>query len=630
MFSNKYTQSAVAAVLISTLAACSSGGGDSAGLGTTDVTSSGAITAFGSVIINGVRYETENSRIVSEDDGTEIAVNPSDDQLKQILGLGEVITVRGTRTDDSNGVANTIRVDDELVGEITVVNPDGSFEVLGQTVSVTPDTIIDNSIIEDARGGANVPADQRLGDLPETLDQLIAANMVVEVNGFPSQNGIEATRIEDVTGQTAPDGGELDDEVKGFVSQLVPGVSFKINDLTVSYSAGVLDDEDFAGRDLADGDFVEVHGAIVPGMSPLTMDATRIELEDDLVDDDFDSGEVEIEGVVQKVIPDAIGTGGTIVINGEDIRVDDVSLFSEGLRIEIKGTMLSDGSILVVRVEDESEDTVRTEDVVVSSVPGANGSFTTRLGITVTPSDRSRLEDDTIEDDDGLTIEQFLSGIDGQRIEARGFPMNSDTVWTRLEIEDTNDAGCRLRGPVESVDEPNSSFDIMGVTIDVSNVSENNFEGSNDQPIGRQAFFDQLINQLSQGVIVQASSDSDATNNGCNNLEMIAREVEFEPADDVLFDDDGNLGDVNDNEITGAVSNVTTSTFDAGGETITVTENTLIDSSIIEAARGVEIANDQPYGTLTESLSELLPTGLNVVVGVDRSSGVVALIIEDI
>jgi hypothetical protein len=629
MFSNKYTQSALAAVLISTLAACSSGGGDSgsAGLGTTDVTSSGAITAFGSVIINGVRYETENSRIISEDDGREIAVNPSDDQLKQILGLGEVITVRGTRTDDSNGVANTIRVDDELVGEVTVVNPDGSFEVLGQTVSVTPDTIIDDSIIEAARGGANVPADQRLGDLPETLDQLIAAGMVVEVNGFPSQNGVEATRIEDVTDLAV--GGGLDDEVKGFVSQLVPGSSFKINNLTVHYDVSVLDDEDFAGRDLAEGDFVEVHGD--PDGNASSMNATRIELEDDLVDDDFTSGEVEIEGVIQKVTPDAIGTGGIIVINGEEIRVDDVSLFAEGLRIEVKGVMLSDGSILVVRLEDESEDTVRTEDEVVSSVPGANGSFTTRLGITVTPSDRSRLEDDTIEDDDGLTIEQFLSGINGQRIEARGFPMNGDTVWTRLEIEDTNDAGCRLRGPVETVNAPNS-FTIMGVTIDVSNVSENNFEGSNDQPIGRQAFFDQLINQQSQGVIVQASSDSDATNNGCNNLEMIAREVEFEPADDVLFDDNGGNGNdgVNDNEIVGTVSNVTTSTFDAGGETITVTENTLIDSSIIEAARGVEIANDQPYGSLPESLSELLPTGLNVVVGVDRSSGVVALIIEDI
>ena len=128
-------------------------------------------------------------------------------------------------------------------------------------------------------------------------------------------------------------------------------------------------------------------------------------------------------------------------------------------------------------------------------------------------------------------------------------------------------------------------------------------------------------------MIVQATSDADG--NGCVPGTLTAREVEFEPADDVLFDDDGNI-DVNDNEITGSVSNVTAITFDAGGETITVTDNTLIDSSIIEAARGTEVTNDMPYGDLTESLAELLPVGLNVVVGVDRSSGVVALFIEDI
>ena len=48
------------------------------------------------------------------------------------------------------------------------------------------------------------------------------------------------------------------------------------------------------------------------------------------------------------------------------------------------------------------------------------------------------------------------------------------------------------------------------------------------------------------------------------------------------------------------------------------------------AARGTEVANDLPYGSLDESLLELLPLGLNVVVGVDRSNGVVAIYIEDI
>jgi hypothetical protein len=616
MLSNKFIQTTIAITIFSALTACSGGGDGSTAGGATDVTSSGAITAFGSVVVNGVRYETENARIISADDNSVILENPSNAQLQAVLGVGQVITVRGSRSDDSNGVANTIRFDDELVGTIdSVSTADGSFVVLGQTVSVTPDTIIDDSIIEAARG-TEIPNDLRFGDLPETLDQLLSAGMLVGVGGFPSQNGLEATRIEDVSNQVGAGGGQLDDEVKGFVSQLDPGISFIMNGLTVFYDNSVLDSEDFGSKSLAEGDFVEVHGNAI---TSTTMNATRIELEDDFVDDDFDSGEIEIEGVIQKITPDAQGSGGVIVINGLEVRVNDVTPFSEGLRVEIKGILQSDGSIVITRLQDESEDTVRTEDIAVS----ANAtSFTTRLGLVITPSDRSRLEDDTINDDDNLSISAFLGNVSGKRIEARGFPLNGDTTWTRLEIEDDNDQDCRLRGPAANItgDASNFSFTIEGVVIDVSQVSDNSFEASG--ATGRTAFF----NQLSTGSIVQATSDN--AGSGCVNGTLTAREVEFEPENDVFVGGGGGNG-VNDNQINGTVSAVTASTVVVSGQTITVNDNTLIDDSIIEDARGVEIANDQPFGSLPETLQELLPVGKLVEVGVDRSNGLVAIYIED-
>jgi len=613
MFTNKFIQASLAVMTISALTACSSGGDGSTADGTlggtTGVTSSGVITGFGSVFVNGVHYETEHARIISADDDSVVLENPSNAQLQAVLGVGQVITVRGSRSDDSNGVANTIRFDDELVGKIdSVATADGSFVVLGQTVSVTPDTIIDDSIIEAARG-TEIPNDVRFGDLPETLDQLLSAGLLVGVSGFPSQNGLEATRIEDVSNQVGVGGGQLDDEVKGFVSNLVPG-QFNINGLTVFYDDNDLDSEDFGSQSLAEGDFVEVHGN---ALSQTEIDATRIELEDDLFDDDFNSGEIEIEGVIQKVAP------GVIVINGIEIRVNDTTPFSEGLRVEIKGVLQSDGSIVITRLQDESEDTVRTEDIAVS----ANGtSFITRLGLTITPSDRSRLEDDTINDDDNLSISAFFGNVNGKRIEARGFPLNGDTAWTRLEIEDNNDQDCRLRGPAANItgDAGNFSFTIEGVLIDVSQVSDNNFEASG--AFGRTAFF----NQLSTGAIVQATSDNSGS--GCVNGTLTAREVEFEPENDVFVSGGGN--GVNDNQINGTVSAVTASTLVVAGQTITVSANTLIDDSIIEAARGAELPNDLPFGSLSESLQELLPIGLNVEVGVDRSNGLVAIYIEDI
>ena len=274
---------------------------------------------------------------------------------------------------------------------------------------------------------------------------------------------------------------------------------------------------------------------------------------------------------------------------------------------------------MITRLHDESEDTVRTEDIAVS----ANGtSFITRLGLTITPSDRSRLEDDTINDDDNLSISAFLGNVNGKRIEARGFPLNGDTAWTRLEIEDNNDQDCRLRGPAANItgDAADFNFTIDGVVIDVSQVSDNNFEATG--VFGRTAFF----NQLSTGAIVQATSDNSGS--GCVNGTLTAREVEFEPENDVFVSGGGN--GVNDNQINGTVSAVTASTLVVAGQTITVSANTLIDDSIIEAVRGAELPNDLPFGSLPESLQELLPIGSNVEVGVDRSNGLVAIYIEDI
>jgi len=617
MFTTKLKTSLLAISIASALSACGGGGSENdTTVGTsTNVTSSGIITQFGSVFVNGVRFETKNAQIISADDDSVILQNPSNAALQAILGLGNVVTVRGTRSDDSNGIATSIRFDDELVGEISSVSAtDGSFVVLGQTVSVTPDTIIDDSIIESIRG-IEIPDDLRFGDLPEALDQLLSIGLIVEVSGFPSQNGLEATRIEDVTDQAGGVG--FEDEVKGFVKNLdlVAG-QFEINGLTIIFENSDLDSEDFANLQLADGQFVEVHGNAI---SQTTIEATRIELENDFLDDDFSTGEIEIEGVIQEIRPDAQGIGGVIVINGLEITVNDISQFSEGLRVEIKGTLQSDGSINITRLKDESEDNVRTEDLAVSADAT---SFITRLGLTVTPTSRSRLEDDTIDDDDNLSIADFLGNVSNQRVEARGFNLNGDIAWTRLEIEDDDKSDCRLRGFVANISGTvtDFSFTIEGITINVDQVAENNFEGAGDLSIGRTAFFE----QLDDGDIVQATSDKDG--NGCVNGELTAREVEFEPANNGI----GGGNNINDNELVGSVSNVTADSFEIAGETVTVTADTLIDDSIIEAVRGVEIANDLPFGDLPESLQTLLPSGLVVEVQLDRSNGIVAISIEDV
>ena len=579
MFSKKQINTTLSIAISTTLIACGGGSSNNSDNNQTPssgnpITSKGIITGFGSVFINGVRFETNNSRIVSEDDGSVIMQNPTNAQLQSVLGLGQVITVSGSQSDSNNGVANTISVDNELLGQISSVSSvNASFVVLGQTVSVTPNTIIDDSIIEAVRG-TEIPADLPFASIPESLDQLLQLGMTVEISGLPSQNGFEATRIEDVNNQgsgvlpTSNTSSSV--EVKGIISGLTSN-QFEINGLIVIYDTSDLDTEDFSNQALANGQFVEVHGS---ALSSTMIDATRIELENQFSDDNFLS----------------------------------------------------------------NQDNIRTSDIAIS-INGA--SFTTRLGLNITPTSRTRLEVDSSNDGDNLSIGDFLDSVSGKRIKARGFSLNGSPVWTRLEIEDgtNSDLDCRLRGPVSNIsgNANNFSFSIEGVVVDTSQVANNNFEGANDQSIGRSAFF----NSLSNGDIIQATSGDSGS--GCSNGQLTAREVEFEAVNGI-----SNINNVNNNtnvstsnntsnsdsnfndtEINGTVSSVSTNSFVVGGQVISVTADTLIDDSIIEDARGVEIPNDLPFGGLPESLQQLLPVGLKVEVQLNNSNGLVAISIED-
>jgi len=289
----------------------------------------------------------------------------------------------------------------------------------------------------------------------------------------------------------------------------------------------------------------------------------------------------------------------------------------EATRIE-RENQFSDDNFL------NNQDNVHVSDIVVSN----DGiSFTTRLGLQISPTDRSRLEDKTLDDDQNLSIADFLGNVNSNRVEARGFSLNGNPVWTRIEIDNDSDLSCRLRGPVNNINGTanNFSFSIEGVVIDTSQVQDNNFEGASGQSIGRSAFF----NSLSNGDIIQAASND--TGNGCANGQLTAREVEFELVNGVSnINNTSNPGtNFNDTEITGTVSSVSTNSFVVGGQTINVNANTLIDDSIIETARGVEIANDLPLGSLPENLQQLLPVGLFVEVQLNNSNGLVAISIED-
>lgn len=234
------------------ITACGGGGEPVAGIdvgGAPDpvagVISSGTITGFGSIIVNGVHFETSSATIVV--DG-EVATESD-------LSVGDVVVIEGTLADDGvTGTASSVAFNDVVEGPVSAIDVASStLTVLGRLVRVDADTSFDDRIS------------------PASLEGL-SIDDVVEVAGFVLADGsISATRIE-----PKPPGGEF--ETTGTVSNLdTAAMTFEIGGLAVDYSAAMIDD--FPGGAPENGQLVEAKGNVLGANGELL--ATRIEFKGD-------------------------------------------------------------------------------------------------------------------------------------------------------------------------------------------------------------------------------------------------------------------------------------------------------------------------------------------------------------
>ncbi len=104
------TKNTISAAIALTLVACGGSDTDVAGIGGSGYISSGSITGFGSVYVNGVKFETDSATF--DVDGTS---GTQDD-----LAIGMVVKVNGSiNADGVTGTASSISFDDELQGPVS-------------------------------------------------------------------------------------------------------------------------------------------------------------------------------------------------------------------------------------------------------------------------------------------------------------------------------------------------------------------------------------------------------------------------------------------------------------------------------------------------------------------------------
>jgi hypothetical protein len=472
-------KAAVTAVAVVGLAACGGGGSSSdstpqAAAQSVPVISSGAVTGFGSVFVNGVRFETSSATFtINGKPGTQAD-----------LRVGHVVTVHGHRDGAGHSTADRIDFDDLVKGPIDGVDAAaGTLVVMGQTVLTDADTSFDDNISGASLAGLN-PGD------------------IVEVSGMRRADGdIQATRIE-----AKPAGTVF--EVTGIASAVDTAAhKLNVNALVVDYSAATV--RDFPSGQPANGDLVEAKGSSVNAAGELV--ASSIERKRDA--DDAGAGmQVEIEGLITRFVSATdFDVAGKPVTTNSSTRFENGSAADLALnaKVEAEGQIDANGVLVATKVQFKRQGTARIEARVDAVDVAANKLVV--LGIDVTVNANTRVEDQS---DQHVPMFNLGSIVAGDFVEVRGAELpaeSNDVVASRLERRRPEEE-VRLRGVVDTVSAP--SLTILGVTIQTN--ARTDFENSSEGSMSADEFFTDAV-----GRIVEAKG---TVSGGV----FTAREVEFE------------------------------------------------------------------------------------------------------
>ena len=373
--------------LVTTLAACGGGGGadDSGHTGASPFSyTAGAISGFGSIIVNGVRFDDSAATVV-DDQGHAIG--------HDALQLGSQVEIEGGRIDRATGraTAMTIRVGSELLGSVSAVDAAaGTLVLLGQTIEVGASTAFDDSLpgglaavavgavlevhaqLDTARGvyrasrieAAAGATSFKLRGVVAALDTgaktfqigsaVVNYAQVAQVPGNLANGAWLKMRLQpaQVAGQwvaTALDDGRRgrgdsasEAEVKGFITAWTSATQFSVDGLPVDASAATFRDGQ-AGVVL--GARVEVEGAVVNGV----LVATQVHLEDE--GHEGHGEDYELHGTLSALDT----TAKTFTLRGVQVDYGSVSTWrgltaadlANDLKVEVKGSWSADRSRLV-------------------------------------------------------------------------------------------------------------------------------------------------------------------------------------------------------------------------------------------------------------------------------------------
>jgi hypothetical protein len=214
--------------------------------------------------------------------------------------------------------------------------------------------------------------------------------------------------------------------------------TFMIHEMIVNYASASFDD--FEGRDIEEGDYVEVEGDSFNTDDELV--ATSVEYKDNNPFDDGDEGdEFEVEGYLSVV------DGSPIMLNDFEIVLADNVTYEygssddliDGARVEVEGTLNAASQLVVNEVKFKVESDIEIK-APIEGLPSQSDTgiwSISMLGRPITINDRTQFEDESEIGETYFSIEDIT---DGQWLEVKAFEDDEgNLIASRIEREDASD-----------------------------------------------------------------------------------------------------------------------------------------------------------------------------------------------
>jgi hypothetical protein len=363
---------------------------------------SGTVNGFGSVIVNGVHYNSDKTNILVNG----IAASEND------LRTGYQVKVTGTLNNDGTGNADTLEFRPTAVGTISQINlQTEQLTLLGQTVQINNATVFGKAIN------------------PNYLNGLSTGSTILVSGQLNNLGVITATRIDLTQTSTV--------QVTGVITNL-SDTAFNLNGLTVNFSAARR--EQFETHPLRNGLLIHAQGSLDNAGILQAQILTHL-----LKTFTHKEKSADIEGFVTR-----FDSSNSFDIDGTPCTTNNATLFDEGTQadlilgaaVKIKGELTSTGALLAKRivfrtrvsheiVGEVSSVTANSGGVIITGGIQLSGN-TTNLNIKTTAI--------TLYEDNDSELHRFnFSSIQpGDFIKIAGYTVQNYFIAIKIEREKFN------------------------------------------------------------------------------------------------------------------------------------------------------------------------------------------------